>query len=157
MHEDVNEELLSRAVKYLFEDGTGVCYSCGTGLDRGYMRNGRPAAIARMRSKVGCNWTALPGIEYCLQDVTRICLAQPLLLALDDMVAADEENSMENLLRRYEGHLAKAVQLIKDGVDWHVKYKWQQAGGGAKSGLPRPHRARDRYVQRRRGHRELRL
>lgn len=123
--ENVNEELFTRAVKYLFEDGTGVCYSCGTGLDKGYMRNGRPANLARMRSKVGCNWTALPGIEYCLQDVTRICLAQPLLLALDDMLAADEENNMENLLRRYEGHLAKSVQLIKDGVDWHVKYKWR--------------------------------
>ena len=82
--ENVNEELFTRAVKYLFEDGTGVCYSCGTGLDKGYMRNGRPANLARMRSKVGCNWTALPGIEYCLQDVTRICLAQPLLLALQD-------------------------------------------------------------------------
>ena len=30
----------------------------------------RPAS--RMRAKVGCNWTALPGIEYCLQDVPRV-------------------------------------------------------------------------------------
>ncbi len=125
VHENVNDELLTRAVKYLFEDGTGVCYSCGTGLDKGYMRNGLPAALARMRAKVGCNWTALPGIEYSLQDVTRVCLAKPLLLALDDMLAAAEENSMENLLRHYEERLLTAVNLIKDGVDWHVKYKWR--------------------------------
>ncbi len=124
VHENVNEELFTRAVRYLFEDGTGVCYSCGTGLDNGYARNGRPIYIARMRSKVGCNWTALPGIEYCLQDVTRVCLAKPLLLALDDMLASPEENSMANLLHHYEERLAKAVQLIKDGIDWHVKYKW---------------------------------
>lgn len=123
--EQANDELLTRAIRYLFEDGTGVSYSCGTGLDRGYMRNGRPASLARMRSKVGCNWTALPGMEYCLQDVTRVCLAKPLLLALDDMLAAEEENSMDHLLRRYEEHLGKAVQLIKDGIDWHVKYKWR--------------------------------
>jgi pyruvate-formate lyase len=123
--ESVNDALLTRAIQYLFADGTGVSYSCGTGLDRGYMRNGRPASIARMRAKVGCNWTALPGFEYCLQDVTRICLAKPLLLALDDMLASEEENSMENLLKRYEGHLERAIQLIKDGIDWHVKYKWR--------------------------------
>jgi len=33
--------------------------------------------IARMRAKVGCNWSALPGIEYCLQDVSRLCMLKP--------------------------------------------------------------------------------
>ncbi len=123
IHENTNEELLDKAVQYLFEDGTGVCYSCSGGLDKGYTRNGYPLTLARMRAKVGCNWTALPGIEYPLQDVTRICLATPMLLALDEMLASDEENSMENLMRRYEAHLLTAVNIIKDGVDWHVKFK----------------------------------
>ncbi|MCL2498676.1 MAG: pyruvate-formate lyase, partial [Symbiobacteriaceae bacterium] len=125
VHEKSNEELFTRAVQYLFADGSGVCYSLSHGLDRGYMRNGRPLPLARMRAKVGCNWTALPGIEYCLQDVTRICLAQPLLLALEDMLSGSEPFAMELLLQLYEGHLAKAVQLIKDGFDWHYTYKWQ--------------------------------
>ena len=123
VHSGMDDELLDKAVKYLFEDGTGVCYSCSKGLDEGFMKNGFPAALARLRAKVGCNWTALPGIEYALQDVTRVCLAQPMLLALDEMIESDEENSMSNLLKRYEIHLSKAVSLIKDGVDWHVKYK----------------------------------
>jgi len=123
VHSGMDDELLDKAVKYLFEDGTGVCYSCSKGLDEGFMKNGFPAALARLRAKVGCNWTALPGIEYALQDVTRVCLAQPMLLALDEMIESDEENSMSNLLKRYEIHLSKAVSIIKDGVDWHVKYK----------------------------------
>jgi formate C-acetyltransferase len=123
VHESINDELLDRAVKYLFEDGTGVCYSCSKGLDEGFVKNGFPPALARMRAKVGCNWTALPGIEYALQDVTRVCLAKPMLLALDEMIDSDEVNSMSNLMKRYEEHLKQAVKIIKDGVDWHVKYK----------------------------------
>lgn len=123
IHENTNEELFDKAVQYLFEDGTGVSFSCSGGLDKGFTRNGFPITLARMRAKVGCNWTALPGIEYCLQDVTRICLAKPLLIAMDEMLASEEENNMENLMRRYEAHLLAAVNIIKDGVDWHVKYK----------------------------------
>jgi formate C-acetyltransferase len=123
IHENTNDELFTKAVQYLFEDGTGVCYSLSGGLDTGYMRNGHPATIARMRAKVGCNWTALPGIEYCLQDVTRVCLAQPLLLALDDMMAS-AERSMERLKSLYEKHVAEAVQIVKEAADWHYQYKW---------------------------------
>jgi formate C-acetyltransferase len=124
VHEQSDEQLFSKAVDYLFEDGTGVCYSLARGLDEGYVRNGHPITVARMRSKVGCNWTALPGIEYCLQDVTRVCLAQPILMALDDMLAEDDEYSMERLLKHYEKRLAEAVQLIRDAKDWHYMYKW---------------------------------
>jgi formate C-acetyltransferase len=124
IHENTNNELFTKAVEYLFEDGTGVCYSLSGGLDTGYIRNGVPMNIARMRAKVGCNWTALPGIEYCLQDVTRVCLAQPLLMALDDMLAEGGDYSMERLTRHYETRLAEAVQVVKDGVDWHYRYKW---------------------------------
>jgi formate C-acetyltransferase len=125
IHENTNDELFTKAVEYLFEDGTGVCYSLSGGLDPGYIRNGHPLPIARMRSKVGCNWTALPGIEYCLQDVTRVCLAKPLLMALDDMIAQGGEYSMECLLNIYEKRLGEAVQVVKDSVDWHYEHKWK--------------------------------
>jgi len=123
IHENTNDELFTQAVKNLFESGTGVCYSLSNGLDKGFMRNGYPPAIARMRSKVGCNWTALPGIEYALQDVTRIDLAKPLLLALDDLILSDHERNMENLWNFYTKHIKYIIQVIKDSVDWHVKYK----------------------------------
>lgn len=123
VHESMDDSLLDKAVEYLFEDGTGVCYSCSKGLDEGFMKSGFPAPLARMRAKVGCNWTALPGIEYALQDVTRVCLAKPMLLALDDMLSLDDVYSIENLLQFYSSHLTAAIKVIKDGVDWHIKYK----------------------------------
>jgi formate C-acetyltransferase len=125
VHDKTDEELFTNAVKYLFEDGTGVSYSLSGGLDAGYVRNGHPANIARMRAKVGCNWTALPGIEYALQDVTRVCLGMPFLFALREMVASDQDNTMENLYARFREHLAVIVETIKDGVDWHVANKWK--------------------------------
>ena len=66
---------------------------------------GHPRGLARMRAKVGCNWTALPGIEYCLQDVTRLCLVTPLLLALDEVVAGDPgSRTMATLWEQYAAH-----------------------------------------------------
>lgn len=123
LHDNYNHDLFHKAVTYLFEDGTGVNYSCSGGLDKGYMKNSAPLGLARMRAKVGCNWTALPGIEYCLQDVSRVCLVKPLLLALDDMIADSScENSMEELWDRYCGHLAVSVKVMKDGMDWHMAH-----------------------------------
>jgi len=125
IHDNTNDELFTRAVKYLFEDGTGVCYSLSGGLDSGFVKNGFPLSIARRRAKVGCNWTALPGIEYALQDVTRLCLGMPFLYALREMTASGDENTMENLFTRFEAHLGVIVQTIKEGVDWHVEHKWK--------------------------------
>ena len=126
VHDNTNDELFTNAVKYLFEDGTGVSYSLSGGLDAGYARNGHPLNVARMRAKVGCNWTALPGTEYALQDVTRVCLGMPFLFALREMTAdAVQENTMENLWARFERHLAVIIEAIKDGVDWHVDHKWK--------------------------------
>lgn len=123
LHDQYNSELFHQAVTYLFADGTGVNYSCSGGLDSGYRKNSAPLGLARMRAKVGCNWTALPGIEYCLQDVSRVCLAKPLLLALEDMMAdSGAPRTMEELWRRYCQHLAISVQVMKDGMDWHMAH-----------------------------------
>jgi len=122
VHDGLNPDLLRKAVKNLFEDGTGVCYSCAKGLDEGYAKNGVPIQIARMRAKVGCNWTALPGIEYCLQDVTRICLVSPFLHAFSDVMAT-QERTMESLWDRYVYHLGFSVDTIKQGFDWHLEHQ----------------------------------
>lgn len=122
LHDGLNPELLRRAVQYLFEDGTGCCFACSKALDEGYARNGVPMQVARMRAKVGCNWTALPGIEYCLQDVTRLPLATPLSHALRDVVA-DGPRTMERLWDRYAYHLGIVVDALKRGKDWHMEHQ----------------------------------
>lgn len=122
VHDGLNPELLRRSIEYLFADGTGCCYSCARGLDEGYARNGVPLSVARMRAKVGCNWTALPGIEYCLQDVTRMCLGAPFLHAFREVAAGPGEPGMEALWDRYVHHLGVAVDTIKRGFDWHMRH-----------------------------------
>jgi pyruvate-formate lyase len=121
VHDRLDESLLRRALEYYLQDGTGPSFSLSGGLDRGFARNGFPIELARMRAKVGCNWTALPGIEYSLQDVTRQSLAQPLLIALDEMLAdRSTEPSMEELWRRYVHHLGISVNVMKEGFDIHM-------------------------------------
>ena len=124
VHESLSPDLLHKALEDHLQDGTGVCFSLSGGLDKGFARNGFPIGLARLRAKVGCNWTALPGVEYSLQDVTRQCITQPLLLALDDLVDETRQPAdMEELWERYVHHLSIGVDLVKEGQDWHMAHQ----------------------------------
>ncbi len=122
VYEGMDQSLLRRALEYMIADGTGVDFALSGGLDAGFMKNGHPIELARMRAKVGCNWTALPGIEYCLQDVTRLCLITPMLMALDDMMAdSTSSRTMDELWARYAEHLSIVVEATKVGKDLHME------------------------------------
>jgi pyruvate-formate lyase len=125
VHDGLDPDLLHNAVENLLLDGTGVSYACAKGLDEGFARNGYPLPLARLRAKVGCNWTALPGLEYCLQDVTRQCLVAPFLHALHDVIAHERDTgqtpTMDSLWHRYSHHLSISVDALKQGKDWHME------------------------------------
>ena len=124
VHPKLDRHLLRRALENHLEDGTGVCFSLSGGLDNGFARNGFPLGLARMRAKVGCNWTALPGIEYSLQDVTRQSIITPLLIALEELlVEIPEPESIEPLWERYVHHLGVSVDIMKQGFDWHMGHQ----------------------------------
>ncbi len=126
VHEAMDPQLLRTALEYHLEDGTGVSFSCSKGLNEGYVKSGVPIQLARMRAKVGCNWTALPGIEYPLQDVTRQSLVAPFLHAFEETVADTESpRTMEALWERYVHHLAISVDVMKQGLDWHMAHHAQ--------------------------------
>lgn len=120
VYEGMDERLLRRSLEYILEDGSGVCFSCAKGIEEGYVRQGHPRELARMRAKVGCNWVALPGIEYPLQDVTRVNMAWPLIFALKDLRKV-HLFSMENLWDRFAYHLKVMVDCIKAGYDIHYE------------------------------------
>jgi len=122
VHDDLDPALLRRSIEYMFEDGSGPAYACAKGLDEGFMRNGVPIQLARLRAKVGCNWTALPGIEYACQDVTRMCLIGPFQVAFREMLEGDGPNNMDELWSRYVHHLGVVVDVIKQAKDWHMRY-----------------------------------
>ena len=120
LHDGVNKTLLRRSLEYMVEDGSGVCYSCNIGCETGYAKNGYAPALGRMRAKVGCNWVAVPGREYPLQDVTRVNMAQALIFALDDIRETKEQN-MESLFDRFAYHLRQMVDSILAGFDRHFE------------------------------------
>ena len=123
VHDNLDPRLLRKTTEYFLQDGTGPSFSLSGGLDKGFARNGFPLPLARLRAKVGCNWTALPGVEYSLQDVTRLCLITPLLIALDELVKDPEvPRTMEELWARYVHHLGISVETIKQGQDWHMAH-----------------------------------
>jgi formate C-acetyltransferase len=122
VYEGMDRSLLRKAIEYIYEDGTGVSFALSKGLDEGFVRQGIPIGLARMRAKVGCNWTALPGVEYCLQDVTRVCLVTPLLLAFEDIMADPQApRTMDALWDRYAYHLETSVNIVKEGKDIHME------------------------------------
>ena len=120
LHDNVNKTLLKRSLEYTLEDGSGVCYSCNVGCEEGYAKNGYAPALGRMRAKVGCNWTAVPGREYPLQDVTRVNMAQALVFALDD-IKMSENYDLELLFDRFKYHLKIMVDSILEGFDRHFE------------------------------------
>ncbi len=123
VHDELDRQLLRRTVEYHLQDGTGPSFSLSGGLDKGFSRNGFPMPLARMRAKVGCNWTALPGIEYSLQDVTRQCIITPLLISLDELMAEGAVvDSIETIWERYVHHLGISIDTMKEGFDWHMAH-----------------------------------
>ena len=114
------EILLKRAVEYTIEDGYGVCYSLEKGISEGFARNGFPVELGRMRVKCGCNWVAIPGREYPLQDVTRVNMAVAMHYALADL-ETDGEHTMEHLWECFCEHLGRMVDVIKRGYDRHYE------------------------------------
>ncbi len=117
---DAPEALLRRAVEYTIEDGFGVCYSLEKGITEGYAKNGYPIELGRMRTKCGCNWVAIPGHEYPLQDVTRVNMAMALHYALEDL-KAEKEYSIDRLWELFQHHLSIMVNCIKEGYDKHYE------------------------------------
>jgi len=118
--EGSNDKLLRRALEYIMEKGTGPCFSLSKGIEEGFMKQGHPIELARMRAKVGCNWVALPGIEYPLQDVTRLSFAWIFYHALHDVMAEDKPD-MEKLWTHFSKHMQVAVNCISEGYDWHYE------------------------------------
>ena len=128
VHDGINKALLRRSLEYMLEDGTGVVYSCNIGCEAGYAKNGYSESHGRMRVKVGCNWTAIPGREYPLQDVTRVNMAQTLLVALKDIREiincggnANTPEALKILFDKFKEHLKIMIDSVLAAYDKHYE------------------------------------
>lgn len=121
IHDGVDRELLKKSLVYNMEDGTGVSYSCNVGCEEGFARSGYPVELGRMRIKSGCNWTAIPGIEYPLQDVTRLNMPLAFYHAMQEMREGTEYH-LEKLWDLFVKHMMIMINCIKEGYDWHYEH-----------------------------------
>jgi len=121
---DTAPQLFRRGVEMLLEDKMGTPKFLGIdNTVQGFMRNGYPAELARERAYSGCHWSALPGREYTLSDIIKINFARLLEIALEEMRADQAATpSVASLWERYEKHLARAVELVIEGVAFHLEH-----------------------------------
>ena len=122
----VDPNLLRRGVEILFEDRTGIPKFLGIeNMAEGFARNGYPIELARQRAYAGCHWFALPGREYTLNDCVKINLAVVFDVALRDMLRSEQAPSITLLWEYYQRHLSRAVQVIAEGLDFHLEHMHQ--------------------------------
>ena len=121
MHDRIDPAFLRQAVTYLFTDRNGwPRFSGARGLMRYEKNPGVTHQDAARRIAVGCNWMAVPGVEYPLNDCVKINVAKIFRLALAEMMETEGEKTIAELLRRMEAHLRRAVEVTAKGIKLHL-------------------------------------
>lgn len=121
--EGLDPKLFRRGVEILFEDKAGFPKFLGDkSINEGFIKNGYPIELARQRIYAGCHWSAIPGREYALNDIVKIDLAAIFDVSLQDMMGDSTVPSVEELWRRFEKHLRRAVEVIAEGIDFHLEH-----------------------------------
>lgn len=124
VHDGLDPRLLRKGVEYLIQDRTAwPRFSGDKALVEGFMRNGYSAELARQRIAVGCNWMALPGLEYTMNDTVKINVAKVFMVAFDEMLADDPNPCVDSLWQRFEQHLRSAVLCTARGIDVQLDHQ----------------------------------
>ncbi|MCK5129944.1 MAG: formate acetyltransferase [Clostridiales bacterium] len=123
-HKNINPEIMKLSVKYLFEDQLGTpAYLGDESMNEGFMKNGYSLEMARMRTKTGCHWCALPGTEYTLNDIVKVNFLAVFDVALKEYYENLPQNpSAEGLYENYSKHLEIAIATIAEGIDFHIEH-----------------------------------
>lgn len=125
--EGVDPGLLHRGVEIQFAHKMGFPKFLGINQTiQGLVENGFDLDVARSRAYSGCHWSAIPGREYTMNDMVKLNFAALLDVALRDMLAdPDVTPSVGELWRRFEFHLSRAVEVIADGLSFHLEHMHQ--------------------------------
>ncbi|MDW7656788.1 MAG: pyruvate formate lyase family protein [Bacillota bacterium] len=122
VHDGLDRAFFRRGVELLFKHKNGwPRFSGDESLVTGFMKNGFSAELARQRIAVGCNWMAIPGVEYCLNDCIKVNLARIFEVAFNELMAADAEPSVEQLWQLFEKHLQAAMEVVFKTTDFQVR------------------------------------
>jgi formate C-acetyltransferase len=120
----IDRALLKRGVEILFEDKLGIPKFLGLDpLYRDYMKNGYSIEEARSRIYNGCHWFAIPGREYGMNDLIKLNFAKVFDVALREMLSDSAvKPSLAELWKRFEKHLGRAVDVLAEGLDFHMEH-----------------------------------
>ncbi|MBQ7820797.1 MAG: formate acetyltransferase [Clostridia bacterium] len=125
VHPNCDKAFMRRAVGYLFKNKNGwPRFASDINLCAGYMKNGVDKATARERIAVGCNWCAIPGREFPMNDTVKINVAKVFEVALDEM-RGEGSCSTERLLELFEKHLTLAAEVTAKGINLHLDHQWE--------------------------------
>lgn len=122
--ENVDPALLRRGVEMLVRDRCGVPKFLGVdNTVTGFLRNGFSMEAARERAYAGCQWSAIPGREYAIQDIIKINLVKVFDVAFREMTAGDPSGaSVARLWDCFEKHLGQAVATTAAGIDFQYQH-----------------------------------
>ncbi len=120
VHDGLPRDFFHRGVELLFKHKNGwPRFSGDQSLVEGFMRRGFSKELAAKRIAVGCNWMAIPGLEYPLNDSIKVNQARVFEVAYDEMMASGER-STTRLLELYIRHLRIVLRCIADTMDFHL-------------------------------------
>ncbi len=121
VHDGLPRDFFRRGVELLFKHKNGwPRFSGDQSLVEGFMRRGFSRELAARRIAVGCNWMAIPGVEYPLNDSIKVNLAKIFEVAYDEMMA-EGERSCARLESLYLKHLRVALRCVADTMDFDLR------------------------------------
>ena len=125
--EHVDPGLLKRGVEIMFQDKTGIPKFLGVEVTaRDFTRNGYPIELGYQRAYSGCHWSAIPGREYTLNDCVKINFAAVFEITFYEMMGDKSISpSVDELWRRFDYHLSRAVDATARSLDFHMEHMHQ--------------------------------
>ena len=133
VHDGIDKEFFHKAVGYVFNDRRGWPRFAGHKGLMNYAKNeGADKKTANERIAVGCNWCAVPGKEFSMQDTVKINCAKVFEVAYTQMMlryqrASEAEASLyepdlDRLLEAFKAHLKRAVDTVAQTVLFHLEH-----------------------------------
>lgn len=120
-HDGLDREFFKRAVQLLFKyKNAWPRFSGDKSLVSGFTSLGFSEELARKRIAVGCNWMAIPGVEYGLNDSIKVNLAKIFEVAFFEMVN-ENSPSTQLLWGKFIKHLSRALEVVFKTTDFHLQ------------------------------------
>lgn len=124
VHDRLDPALFQKGIECLITYKNGwPRFSGDKALCEGFMRNGYSAELARERIAVGCNWMAIPGKEYAMNDCIKINLAKCFEVSMDEMMSDALPKSTERLFTLFDTHVHIAIKAVAKAIDHHLSYQ----------------------------------